>query len=460
MKETKMIRKFFPIPHYEVKAIEEYLENMALEGLFFYQRKGAIWYFKKGEPKKLRYYVDIFDKASWFDTRPENETLDYLEYCKNSGWEYIFTDGKYQFFCSEQEDAVAIETDQKQKLKMIHKASIGNCLVVPLILMLNVLLGTASFFRELSSGPNAWIEFSLISVGTYLMFLMVGIIELCIVAGYVTFYLKNRVRIKHGQEIQLSSLAKAQSIQKIYISLLLIGLLFFIILLFMINMTWGLVILGIEILLFGVIWGISFVGQKNARNHSRRYNMGKTFLFTILALAIGYVCMAGVGMVMILGVLRGDNSKVVTYTDAEEVTWYISQDEIPYTLEDIGVVVPERGYRDSSAYKDRMLLCSAVGYYDSYYEDVESEASYEINYTKYEFFNAAVRETWVKNYLAEGDVTVREDIAELWNASNAYILVRTIDGEHYTEIIIEYDSKCYLLSENLIDKTELVDILN
>ena len=86
--------------------------------------------------------------------------------------------------------------------------------------------------------------------------------------------------------------------------------------------------------------------------------MGKTFLFTILALAIGYVCMAGVGMVMILGVLRGDNSKVVTYTDAEEVTWYISQDEIPYTLEEIGIDVPKEGYRDSSFLIDRMLLCS------------------------------------------------------------------------------------------------------
>lgn len=114
-KDKEYIHKFFLIEAHETGAIKEYLEGMAQQGLFFHKRKGAFWFFQEGTPKKIYYYVDIFDGASWFDSRAEEETLNYKEFCEENGWTYLYTEGKYQYFCSENEHAVPIETDQKRK---------------------------------------------------------------------------------------------------------------------------------------------------------------------------------------------------------------------------------------------------------------------------------------------------------------------------------------------------------
>ena len=56
----------------ECKALEEYLEERALEGWILEDRNAGFFVFKKGKPAKIKYTVDIFT---------ELKTGEYREYC-------------------------------------------------------------------------------------------------------------------------------------------------------------------------------------------------------------------------------------------------------------------------------------------------------------------------------------------------------------------------------------------
>lgn len=136
MKNNDIVKRIKVIPIYELDAIKEYLESMAKKGFFFIKHNGFVWQFKKGEPQSIRYYVDVFDKASDFDTRPEAETLEYLEYCKNCGWIHIFSEGKLQFFASYEANPIDIQTDSMQRIKLINKMSRTSFIFLPLIFII------------------------------------------------------------------------------------------------------------------------------------------------------------------------------------------------------------------------------------------------------------------------------------------------------------------------------------
>ena len=110
-KDSSIVKKIHPILRYETEACAEYLEKMAAKGLFIKSINNYVFCFEKTEPRKVKFYIDAFERASWFDTRAEEETLDYKEYCERAGWNYVCTEGKFQVFYTEDMEAVSIETD-------------------------------------------------------------------------------------------------------------------------------------------------------------------------------------------------------------------------------------------------------------------------------------------------------------------------------------------------------------
>lgn len=60
----------------------------------------------------MKFSVDLFNKATVADTRPEKDTKEYIEYCREAGWQHIYTNGKLQFFYSELEHPTPIETNK------------------------------------------------------------------------------------------------------------------------------------------------------------------------------------------------------------------------------------------------------------------------------------------------------------------------------------------------------------
>ncbi|MCJ7688055.1 MAG: DUF2812 domain-containing protein [Clostridiaceae bacterium] len=124
-KDTK--RTIFTFLPYECAAAEEYLELMAEKGWLLQSVKGIFYKFKKIEPKKIKYSVDVLHKVSIFDHKDSDIALEYREYCKAAGWNYVCQIGKIQIFYTEEDKkTISIHTDEEEKFKSVFKASLYN----------------------------------------------------------------------------------------------------------------------------------------------------------------------------------------------------------------------------------------------------------------------------------------------------------------------------------------------
>jgi hypothetical protein len=112
---------------YECGAAEEYLEAMAEKGWLLLSAIGPFLKFKKIEPQKIKYTVDVLHKISEFDHKDSDIALEYREYCQKAGWEYVCQKGKILIFYTEDyENTIPIHTDGDEKLKSVIKASLSN----------------------------------------------------------------------------------------------------------------------------------------------------------------------------------------------------------------------------------------------------------------------------------------------------------------------------------------------
>ena len=82
---------------------------MAKEGWHFKEWKWGL-VFEKGEPEKVEYAVEIFYKGSGYDFKPDKNTEEFAEYCKEAGWEFVDYCRKYLIFKKISEDAEDIVT--------------------------------------------------------------------------------------------------------------------------------------------------------------------------------------------------------------------------------------------------------------------------------------------------------------------------------------------------------------
>ncbi len=124
---------------YEYRTLEKYLEKMALEGWKLENMRGYFLKFKKIEDIRLKYSVDVMDKVSFFDGKDCSTALEFREYCKEAGWDFICESDKIQIYCSEsKEDNIPIHTDENEKYDSVFKASLKyvllNIFIISLVL--------------------------------------------------------------------------------------------------------------------------------------------------------------------------------------------------------------------------------------------------------------------------------------------------------------------------------------
>lgn len=210
MREKTKLKKFFFMPVTACDAIKEELEAMALKG-WKLKRMGVMYEFEKIPPKKLFYTVDFFPQASIYDTEPSEDATDYIEYCREAGWELVDMNGTMHIFVSENEAAVPIHTDEKLKLEATSKSMLKTYwftwFLWPLYLALSIL------FFDLQSLVTS--NMSLCS-----MIISVGLLVLLLsdFFGFLYWRIKNKKRIKNGEKIKFIGLKTSRKIFAIKIS--------------------------------------------------------------------------------------------------------------------------------------------------------------------------------------------------------------------------------------------------
>ena len=153
--------KLISIKEHECKALEEYLEEKALEGWMLEDIICGFLIFKKNKPQKCKFAVDIFK---------DNNKDEYIEYCEAGGWKYLFQHDKFLIFYTEDKIITPIQTDEEIVLKKVRKSILRSLLYNIFLIGLmisNLFTGEKNgygFFSEISDNGALLVMASLIII--------------------------------------------------------------------------------------------------------------------------------------------------------------------------------------------------------------------------------------------------------------------------------------------------------
>lgn len=133
----------------QYRDIEQKLERMAKNGFFLEKVGSLFWTFKRGKPQDLKYTVTYFSEASIFNPSATDNQQTYFDYARESGWYFVTEFHQMQIFCSEAEDPIPFETDEREKFENIKKCMGKNffpsTVAMVFIFMLNLFLQYNSY---------------------------------------------------------------------------------------------------------------------------------------------------------------------------------------------------------------------------------------------------------------------------------------------------------------------------
>ena len=141
---------------FDYAGVEHHLEKMAAKGWQFDSVGTYFWKYKKTEPAHLKYSVTYVPEASDFDPEPLEKQKDIEAYCEEAGWKKIGNWMQMQIFCSENPNAVPIETDEELRLEVIAKSMKKNFLISHTLLMVVFLM---NMFTTFGTAKRNWPDF-------------------------------------------------------------------------------------------------------------------------------------------------------------------------------------------------------------------------------------------------------------------------------------------------------------
>ena len=113
----KTKRKFFPANTADIPALESWLEDMALEGLFPLSFNGYYAKFRQGEPQKMTYRIEV---PKYVQAEPPKTMRDTYE---DFGWQFVcHMWQKYYLFSSAEECPIEPHTDPLVQREQLEEA--------------------------------------------------------------------------------------------------------------------------------------------------------------------------------------------------------------------------------------------------------------------------------------------------------------------------------------------------
>ena len=151
MKNTK--RRFVLFSFYDRSGIETYLEQQAESGWLLDKVSAFGWRFRRIEPRKIRFSVVYFSKASAFDPEPSEQQLVFQDFCEHTGWKIASSNAQMQIFYNDRADPTPIETDAVLEVAAIHAAVKKSFLPNYCLLAAAGMMNAALFVWRLLSDP-------------------------------------------------------------------------------------------------------------------------------------------------------------------------------------------------------------------------------------------------------------------------------------------------------------------
>ena len=441
MRTTRIEMNFYSI--YDRAGLEKHLEDMAAKGWMLDKMGQYLWYYRRTEPKKLRFAVSYFPSASVFDPAPSEKQETYREFCEHAGWNLAGASAQLEVYWHEDENAVPLVTDPMMEIKTIHKTAKKTVILSNLLLLAIVIMNvcrTIQFYQRntisaLLSDSNIWTTLAMVFAGVYCVSELIR---------YFAWYFKAK-KIAESEERFLttkSTIGYTKVMLGIMILLFVIGFASFML---DESILVGAVILGYTTVIFAIVFCIKSVLKK--MNASTNVNRTITFISCFIISLI--VTSASTFFIFRnIDLSKADEHNIVGTYDHQGRIFEVYKDELPFYLEDFTYVedVQYSYYKEveeSSVLKQVSVRQDKVGY-----EEEGPELSYAIIDVKI----AAVYDSCV-NYFLRGasryndGMEYREVQDEIWGANTVY---RLYEGSEYMDTYL----LCY---ENRIVRISLYD---
>lgn len=445
MKKRNKKRRFFICQLYELDALKKYLEKMASEGWMLENKKGVRYFFVKCEPREIVFSVEVFDKASIFDVNRNQNNIEYIEYCKTIGWNFVCAQGKIQIFYSEVKNPVPIEADMKIKLKIINKTFCRQNIITWIIVPF---MGILLFAGQFSMGITYMLKSYLVFTNT-LIWLLLECYIIYSWADYFTWFFQSKKRVNNGEGLKYRGNRRTMVALKVLVA---ISILWIVAVIAGMNNKWIVIVMiaVIVIIALGSLL-ITFIMKKVGA--SAKVNLIVTIVGSIVITVLSISILTWVIIFSIFKESGHENAETYTFKENNGIViTTIYHDKIPLTLEDLGM--SEELKYNTYGYNNGDFLILMDSYYESPVENFiannknMNEISYDIYQTDFKWiFKQILKEQFFDNRYV--DLKYEEIEAEGFDADKVYF----VEYNNYRYLVL-YDDKIidlhtnFLLNEN------------
>ncbi len=341
-----MIKKRFQLNLYQFTdgdAMARHVEKMHARGWHLERFTNLGWHYRRGEKERVHYAVTYFPAASVYDAGPTEGQMTYAEYCAAAGWEFVSAYGPMQFFRSREEKPIPIETDEREKLRAIHRSMLKTHVLsyglLTLVMLLNLVPRWDNFRGDALSmvrdGSAVWLT------GLVLFLLLVSLVML---GDYLLWYLRSRWSVARGGACARSHWRFHLGITYGVFIAAMVGLIGY-----FASLTGGsggavwasaLLFGGALAMVAASVGLLQFLKRRGLDRSAVRWG----YLAGAVVIALAYCGGATLLLPLVTDAHREDGHVTEPYTyltvdgDERETTLY--KDPLPLTLEDLGVAAP------------------------------------------------------------------------------------------------------------------------
>lgn len=195
MKDTKYRRENLCI--YDYRGVEEHLSAMAAKGWRLESIGARLWKYRRGKAANIRYAVTYSEGASQFNPGPTEGQQSLAELCEAAGWEKVCDWFQMQIFCTEDPNAVPLETDEAIRLEVIHRSMRKNFLPSNIVILAVGLLLSVLFLGTLFTNPLRIFERN-VSFLTGPLFVLLVVLEVYTLFHYYGWRKKSLRSVAEG----------------------------------------------------------------------------------------------------------------------------------------------------------------------------------------------------------------------------------------------------------------------
>lgn len=326
-----------------------HLEKMARQGWLIESVSSFGWTYRKIEPKKLKFSITYYPKASAFDLHPSEDQQTLIDFCRRTGWILACTVGQAQIFYNENPNPIPIETDPAIELENIHASAKRNLIPSNVAIMAILMLNIWTHYRLYRTNP-------LQSLASHDIFIILFILLLGVfsavksLADYFSWYKKAKENLDSGR---LPAMKDTTLYNKI--TLAIIGVVFAAYLVTKFVSSDGVsirAVIGMLIYTVAILTALPAI-QKQLKKENASKNTNR-----IITIGFGIVLSVSMIVMVVMFIIAASSQSMLTgeetYTHNGAV-FTLYNDDMPITLEDFGIQATEN-YTKRNEHQSSVLL--------------------------------------------------------------------------------------------------------